>query len=161
TYDILRHATNGYTGEGMMSVRKRIWKTRKGEEREAWIVQYMDQNGVDRIKTFQRKKEADAWADQTGVAVRDGSHVADSASVTVKEAGEMWLKSAEDAELERTTLDQYRQHLRLHIVGDGPTVPEEDRGVFIGHLKLSQLNGPTVRAFEDRLRTHKRSPAMV
>src|SRR4029453_15184510 len=52
-------------------------------------------------------------------------------------------------------------HLRCHIVGDGDDVPESDRKVFIGHLKLSQLNGPTVRAFEDPLRAHKRSPAMV
>jgi integrase len=72
--------------------------------------------------------------------VREGTHVADSASVTVKEAGEFWLKSSQAADLERTTLDQYRQHLRLHIEP------------LIGRIKLSQLNLPTVGKFKDRLR---------
>jgi integrase len=44
-----------------MSVRRRKWVSRKGEEREAWIVQYLDQDGVDRIKTFARKKDADDY----------------------------------------------------------------------------------------------------
>ena len=67
----------------------------------------------------------------------------------VKKAGALWLQSAESAGLERTTLDQYRQHLRLHIEP------------FIGATKLPQLNVPTVRAFEDRLRQEGRSTAMV
>ena len=74
------------------------------------------------------------------IEVRESTHVADSASVTVKEAGELWLESAERPRLERTTLDQYRQHLWLHIEP------------FLGHTMLSRLTAPTVRAFEDRLR---------
>jgi integrase len=147
--------------EGDMSVRKREWITQKGEQREAWIVDYVDAGGVRRLKTFERKKDADAWSDSTGVAVREGTHVADSASVTVAQAGKLWIKSAQDAGLERTTIEQYKQHLRLHIVGDDENVPEDERNVFIGHLKLSQLNAPTVRAFEDRLQAAGRSPTMV
>ena len=81
--------------------------------------------------------------------MREGTHVADSASVTVKQAGDLWFKSAAAADLERATLDQYRQHLRLHIEP------------IIGRTKLSQLNAPTIRAFEDKLRDTGRSPAMV
>jgi integrase len=44
-----------------MSVRKRTWTTSKGEEREAWIVDYVDQTGERKLKTFATKKEADAW----------------------------------------------------------------------------------------------------
>jgi integrase len=95
------------------------------------------------------------------VAVLEGTHVADSASITVKKAGELWIKSAEAAGLERTTREQYRQHLRFHIVGDGASADEQAKGIFIGHLKLSQLNAPTVRAFEDRLAEAGRSPTMV
>ena len=131
------------------------------EPQEAWVVSYTDAGGVRRIETFERKKEADAWADQTGVAVREGVHVADTKTVTVAEAGKLWLGSAKSHHLERTTIDQYKQHLELHIVGDGKNVSEKDRRVFIGHLKLSQLNAPTVRAFEDRLRSAGRSSAMV
>ena len=43
-----------------MSVRKREWTTRKGERREAWIVDYVDQQGDRHIQTFERKKDADA-----------------------------------------------------------------------------------------------------
>ena len=44
-----------------MSVRKRTWKTAAGEERHAWIVDYADQAGKRRMKTFRLKKEADAF----------------------------------------------------------------------------------------------------
>lgn len=132
-----------------MSVRKRKWTTASGAEKEAWIVDYVDQEGVRRLKTFQRKKEAEAWKDATSLEVREGTHVADSATVTVKEAGGMWMDSAKAAGLERTTVDQYRQHLDLHIAP------------FLGAMKLSQVSVPIVRKFQDRLRTEGRSPAMV
>jgi integrase len=51
-----------------MSVRKREWATTQGEQREAWIVDYFDAGGTRRLKTFKRKKEADAWSNKTGVA---------------------------------------------------------------------------------------------
>ena len=72
-----------------MSVRKRQWKTSRGEDREAWVVDYVDQQGTRLLKTFPRKKEADAFAATATVEIREGTHVADSARVTVKEAGEL------------------------------------------------------------------------
>ena len=69
--------------------------------------------------------------------------------MTITKAGELWIASAEAAGLERTTLDQYRQHLRLHI------------GPFIGRDKLSRVTVPFVRAFEDRLRSEGRSATMA
>ena len=50
-----------------MSVRKREWTTRKGEAKEAWIVDYTDQEGERHIKTFKRKKEADAYANRSAL----------------------------------------------------------------------------------------------
>jgi hypothetical protein len=44
-----------------MSVRKRTWKNAKGERQESWIVDYVDQKGKRHIKTFQKKKAADAY----------------------------------------------------------------------------------------------------
>ena len=41
-----------------MAVRKRTWITRKGQEKTAWVVDYKDQCGKRRLKTFGRKKEA-------------------------------------------------------------------------------------------------------
>ena len=131
-----------------MSVRKRQWTTPAGQVRDGWVVDYRDARGVRRLKSFTRKKEADAFAATAHVEIREGVHVADSASVTVQAAGDLWIASAEAAGLERSTLAQYRAHLKLHV------------GPFIGSLKLSALNVPTIRAFEDRLRDEGRSAVM-
>ena len=141
-----------------MSVRKRAWTTSKGEQKEAWVVDYVDQGGKRRLKTFPKKKMADNFEATASVEIRAGVHTADSASITVAEAGKLWLESCEQAGLERTTLDAYRQHLRLHIEP------------YLGKVKLSQLSAPMVREFEDRLARgdmpegaapEPRSPAMV
>jgi integrase len=131
-----------------MSVRKRSWKTPNGEGREAWVVDYSDQHGDRHIKTFARKKDADAYHADVAVDVRTGIHTADSQSITVAKAGWLWIESGEAVGLERATLAQYRQHLEHHLVP------------LIGAVRLAQLTAPMVRNFEDRLRTD-RSPAMV
>jgi integrase len=132
-----------------MSVRKRKWTNAKGVEQEAWIVDYVDIKGTRRLKTFSKKKEADAFAAKASIEVKDGTHVADSASSTVRVAGEFWIASGEGAHLERSTINQRKRHLKYHI------------DPFIGDSLLSKLTVPTVRAFEDRLREEGRSAAML
>jgi integrase len=132
-----------------MSIRKRTWKTGRGVEKEAWIVDYVDQGGKRRLKTFDRKKEADTFASTASVEVREGTHVADSASATVQQAGDLWIAAAEAAGLERSTTAEYRAHLRLHIAP------------IVGAMLLSKLSPPIVRGLEDRLRQGGRSPAML
>jgi len=122
-----------------MSVRKRAWATSKGVEKEAWIVDYVDQTGKRRLKTFAKKKAADNFAATANVEIRAGIHTADSASITVAGAGKLWIETGERAGLERATIDAYRQHLRLHIEP------------YLGRVKLSQLSAPMVREFEDKL----------
>src|SRR6478735_8936385 len=113
---MLPSAAKSTIREGRMSVRKREWRTAKGEAKSAWVVDYVDQAGVRRLKTFPRKKEADAFAATATVEVREGVHTPASASVTVAEAAADWLKTADETGLERSTRDQYRQHVDLHIV---------------------------------------------
>lgn len=132
-----------------MSVRKRKWVTGKGVVRTAWIVDYTDGSGVRRQKTFNKNKDADAFAATTHDEVRHGMHVAESATVTVAEAGELWIASTEKRSLEGATVANYRQHLDLHIAP------------FIGRDKLSKLNVSSIRAFEDQLRSEGRSPRLV
>lgn len=132
-----------------MSVRKRTWTGPKGQPKEAWVVDYIDQQGKRRLKTFQRKKEADAFAATARVEVREGTHVADSGSVTVETAAAFWIASAKAADLERSTIVQYQTHLDLHIQP------------LIGAVLLSKLTLPLIRKFEDDLRDAGRSPAMV
>lgn len=132
-----------------MSVRKRTWTTPKGEEKTAWVVDYVDTTGTRRLKTFKLKKQADQFAATATVEVREGVHVADSATITLHEAGKLWLKSGDAAGLERTTMDQRRQHLELHIVP------------LAGTVKLTKITAPWIRSFQDDLREGGRSPAMV
>lgn len=132
-----------------MSIRKRTWTTGKGEAKTSWVVDYVDGKGIRRLKTFVKKKDADGFAATAKVEVRQGVHVADSDSATIKAAGAFWIASAEGAGLERSTINQYRQHLDLHIVP------------LIGDTLLSRVTVPAVRAFEDDLRAKGRSVAMV
>jgi integrase len=74
-----------------MSVRKRIWKTAVGEERQAWLCDYTGQSGKLHVKTFSRKKDADAFIAKAKVEVREGVHTADSDSVTIRDAADLWL----------------------------------------------------------------------
>jgi integrase len=127
-----------------MSVRKR-----KGAYKKPWQVDYRDGQGKRRSKQFATKKEADTFASTAAVEVREGIHVADRATVTVREAGDLWLASVGSNDLERSTREQYASHLRLHI------------NPFLGGVRLSQLNVPRVRGFEDALRDAGRSAAMV
>lgn len=132
-----------------MSVRKRSWTTKGGAEKSAWVVDYTDTKGQRRQKTFKLKKDADAFSATAAVEVREGIHIADSDSATVAVAGDFWIATCEANNLERSTVDQYRQHLRLHITP------------FIGQTLLSKLTVPFVRGFEDQLRSVGRSPTMV
>jgi len=130
-----------------MSVRKRTWTTRKGGTKEAWVVDYADQRGQRHIKTFERKKEADAYAASVRVDIRAGVHT--SSKATVAHAGKHWIDSCKAHGLEASTLESYQQHLDDHIVP------------YLGTVKLSQLTVPVIRNFMDRLRADGRSPAMV
>lgn len=132
-----------------MSVRKRTWTTPKGDEKSAWVVDYADTGGKRRLKTFAKKKDADAFAATASVQVREGTHVADSASVTIEAAGKLWLASAKASGLERATLEDYERHVRLHI------------NPHLGSVKLPALTIAKVRVFEDDLREAGRSPAMI
>jgi integrase len=142
-----------------MSVRKRAWTNSTGEPREAWVVDYVDQAGKRRLKTFARKKDATVFTATATVEIRHGVHTPDSSSITVSKAAGLWIETCEGRELERSTINSYRQHLKFHILP------------FLGNVKLSQLTAPLIREFEDKLRRGNpppgeaeggaRSPAMI
>jgi integrase len=130
-----------------MSIRKRIWRTpQSGELREAWIVDYVDQSGQRRNKNFERKRDAEAYEATVRVNLARGIH--SYSRTTIAAAGQQWLNEV-DGRLERSTVESYRQHLNDHIVP------------YIGAVRLADLTAPMVRDFIDRLRTDKRSPAMI
>lgn len=132
-----------------MSIRKREWTTPAGVAKSAWLVDYRDGQGVRRAKQFTRKKEADAFLTTCGWEVRQGTHTADSQSITVAAAAELWLKRADREGLEPSTIAAYQQHVRLHI------------NPFLGARKLNQLTKPIVEAYRDELLESSRSRPMV
>lgn len=66
-------------------------------------------------------------------------HTPDSTSITVLEAGELWLTKSANKGLEPSTVRQRRQHLDLHIKP------------MLGGVKLSKLTPPMVESFCDKL----------
>jgi integrase len=121
-----------------MSVRKRVWRTRDGEQHETWVADY-HANGKRHLKTFARRKDAEAFHDQTRTAVRQGTHTPESTSITVAQACADWLVFVAGEGRERSTLQQYRQHVDLHIV------PR------LGREKLAKLTTPRIERFRDDL----------
>jgi integrase len=122
-----------------MAVRKREWKTRAGEVKTAWIVDYHDANGERHIQTFALKKDADAHHATVKVHVAQGTHTSPSRSITIAEAAEDWITFVQLERRERSTVEQYRQHAKLHI---NPR---------IGREKLAKLTTPRINAFRDEL----------
>ena len=70
-----------------MSVRKRAWTTSKGEKKEAWLVDYTDQNGDRHIQTFDRKKDADEYHATVRVDVGKGIHTPHSKEQNRRRSG--------------------------------------------------------------------------
>jgi integrase len=131
-----------------MSVRKRTWVNQDGSKGQAWVAEYSDHEGKRRLRTFKTKQAADSFHIGVSGELRAGVHVPDRQSVTIAEAGRLWLQGCETARLERSTIEYYTQHLERHIIP------------LIGAVKLSRLTVPMVRAFEDKLALD-RSPVMV
>jgi integrase len=129
-----------------MSIRKREWQS-KGEIKTAWVVDYVDQHGKRRLKTFRREKDAKDWAVTALHEVASGTHAPDS-KATVADVYELWLKHCINEGRERSTVEQRQRHLKLH------TAP------FIGRIKLAELTTPRVHRFMDALRDAGRSVAM-
>lgn len=123
----------------MTSIRKREWTTEEGVTNTRWLVDYRDSAGKRRAKQFARKKDAQAWATTATWEVSQGTHTAESGSVTVAKAVELWIASAHAKDLETKTIAGYESTARLHIVP------------LIGGEKIARLRKPTIEAFKDQL----------
>ncbi|MPY76169.1 MAG: tyrosine-type recombinase/integrase [Alphaproteobacteria bacterium] len=132
----------------MASVRKKK-RIYKGKVRWDWIVDYFDAAGERRQETFKRSKDANARLDVIKQELRAGVHTADSASMTVSEAGQVWIKACEAEGLERSTTHQYKNHLKYHI------------NPILGQEKLSRLTKPKVQAFADQMLADGKSKALT
>src|SRR5262245_43910305 len=121
-----------------MSVRKRTWKTTKGETKQAFIADLFDKDGHRHIKTFATEGEAEDYAAQARINRKRGMHTAPSKSITVADACDKWIKRVQAEGRERSTLDQYRTHITRHIVP------------IIGKVRLANLETKAER-FREKL----------
>jgi integrase len=130
-----------------MSIRKRTWKT-KGVKQTAWVLDYKDQTGTRRLKTFPTRKAAEQWSVDALHEVKQGTHTPASASITVSDGFDLWITACEADGLEYSTIKQRKEHKRLHV------------DPFIGETKLAALTAPALYDFDDKLRQSGRSLAM-
>ncbi|MDX3976712.1 site-specific integrase [Shinella sp.] len=119
----------------MATVRKRELPSGK----IVWQAEYRDGAGNRRFKAFSRRKDADDFLLTARGEVRAGVHVAESQSITISKAADLWIERAENEKLEASTIASYRQHRDIHIV------PR------IGGIKLSTATVPWVQGFADEL----------
>jgi integrase len=119
----------------MASIRKR--RLPSGEIR--WLLDYRDGAGGRRAKQFRTRRDAEAYETQARHEVAAGIHTADSVSVTLSDAADLWISRVESNEREASTLKQYRSHAETHL---------KPR---LGAEKLSRLTTPLIEAFAENL----------
>lgn len=135
----------------MATVRKRKW-THKGVEREAWVVSYTDQGGVRRLKTFEKKRDADAYRDEVSGEIRQGVHMAATESVSYAKAVDEF-----DRDLNR--------RVRIGDITKGGAAGYAYKlrhwvAPHLGARKVSEITSADVQAMVDALR-EKYAPATV
>ena len=137
----------------MASIRKRILPSGA----TTYLVDYRDQNGKRRSKQFKRRRDAEDWRADTLVKVRLGIFTPDVATITVKDATDLWLEACAvrmraGKKMERSTFLSYEGHVRLHIC---------DAETGIGGIKLSRLRKARILKFRDDLAAKKLSDATI
>jgi integrase len=129
----------------MATVRKRSWRS-GSDLKTAWIADYFDQQGKRHLKTHATKKAAEAWLVNARHEVARGVHTPENDSITVAEAGALWIGKGRLDGLERSTLRQYGNHIDLHI------------SPLIGGMKLARLSAPAIEQFRDTMLGRASSP---
>jgi integrase len=127
-----------------MSVRKRATKTGA-----VWLVDYRDGSGTRRARQFPTKGVAVTFAAKTKTELVAGVHTPDSASVTVKEAADLWLARARREGLEAATILNYQGFVTLHLLP------------VLGSVRLSRLTVATITAARNKLLDSGRSTGVV
>jgi integrase len=132
----------------MASVRKREW-TYKGEAKTAWVVAYTDGGGKRRLKTFDKKKDADKYRTQVETEVEKGAHVAGRASVKMNALMDEFLRTMEvKRQNGRMSLGRIRQVTTLinthYRPAFGAVMATEltERQIEQAIISMSQRNAP-------------------
>jgi integrase len=133
----------------MATIRRRLWTTAKGEERESWQCDFADAQGKRRARQFSTKKAADQFMVQARAQVAEGTYSPDSESPTVAAAAAQWLERCEREQLEPITIGGYRSLVKTHIAPH------------LGRRKLSRLTRPMIEGYVDELLANGLSRVMA
>jgi integrase len=148
----------------MASIRKRNWRTAKGEHRTAWAVDFVDTNGQRQRKQFESRREADDFRIEIEGQLRSGTFRANAAKVTVKELADLFLRHCEGRmkrreRMTRQNYNTYEGHVINYICPDPERQAQRKRNKRmrpfaqgIGAVKLGQLTARAIGDFRDRLR---------
>jgi integrase len=97
----------------IVSVRKRTWSTARGEKKTTFVCDYFDSDGIRRHESFPTKAEAKKRHAEVVLNVHKGT--SSSFNGTFAEAAADWMEHLRGDKRERATIEQYEQHLRLHL----------------------------------------------
>ncbi|ACM28001.1 tyrosine-type recombinase/integrase [Rhizobium rhizogenes] len=150
----------------MAKITKRTWTTASGAEREAWVFDYVDQNGKRAKRQFPTKKEATAFRIDIEGKISRGEQSVDGEKMTVADVCASYAKALKaEVDLNIITEQYYRTtkgHLFNYVCPDSDEAKEHkakqregDRVTFdkgIGKLKLPKCTRPAVIQFKDDLR---------
>jgi integrase len=146
----------------MAKVRKRTWTTAAGERRQAWAVDYTDQNGDRQRKQFRTKAAADAFRIEVEGQIRAGTFRPDADKITVREGAELYLdhvkgRSERGERFSRRHMAMVEGRVWNYVCPD----PDRRQGVRrstpftegLAATKFAHLTPPVVDDFRDRLRS--------
>jgi integrase len=135
-----------------MSVRKVTWTTKDGKEQSSFVLFYSVKNPSGererKQETFPTKKAAEEREAEIRRELTLGTHIPARDSKTISEVWDTWITHCIKEGLERGTIQQRRQHLKLHVAP------------FIGQRKITELTAPGVNEYLDALRDNGRSTSM-
>jgi integrase len=114
-----------------------------------WYVDYRDQPDARCARQFTTKSAAIAFETKARGEIVVGTHVADSASITVTAAADIWLAACEANGLEESTTRAYRNQVQHHIKP------------LLGDIRLSRLSAPVGQDFVERLAKDRARPTVI
>ncbi|HUC63851.1 MAG TPA: hypothetical protein VMA53_00390 [Stellaceae bacterium] len=102
----------------------RRWNTASGEKREAWVVEWIDEDERRRRKELPTKKKADRHYDELIETAKDrAANAGLETGATVAQAGEAWIETVKSPgrpnakhPAERGTWRKYQEHLDKYII---------------------------------------------
>lgn len=150
----------------MAKVVKRTWPVASGEIREAWVCDYIDQNGKRAKKQFATRKEANDWRIDIEGKIKRGEQSADGDKMTVAEVCASYVKALKADVASNIITEHYyrttKAQLYNYVCPDSDEAKEHkakqreaDRMTFdkgIGKRKLPDCTRPVVIQFKDDLR---------